>query len=446
MQAHTCQEAANQIVQLSDEVKKAIEKYIAMNMTRKRIIQQIRIDLPNEPADKKQIVSYYKKYRKELFGKANTSVEDMVNFCAQNDQIPDDPDVAFVLAYDHSPIIAEGDASDDIEDILLQRAFDAVDEELDDDEEQLEQPWIRYIVSTKRFLTNSAKSKNICADGTKKVIVQKYPLLVFGATDMDSTQRFHLLAVMVSKYERASDFEFGFKAIQNGIQRVHNEQFEPKILMRDAAFAIHNGFVSVFGDDTISLMCYAHVIRAVDRRPVETGADKEAIKKDIGRLRLSYDKKTFDTGCQLFLDKWEKFAPMFTQYFDQTWIKQNCNWYNGACIRMVKTNNCIENWNGNLKRYHTHWKITGLNQFKIDLMGIVSKESKEYEKDKALFKSDVTISNNMRKEGWSFSKTKSIIRRKGDDGNGYCYLRKGDSTTALSDSDVDTFLYTVHTV
>lgn len=79
-QAHTCETASNKVNDLSDEMKKCIEKYVDMRMTPKPMIQRLRIDLPNDPADKKQILSYYKKYRKQLFGKANTSVEDMVTF------------------------------------------------------------------------------------------------------------------------------------------------------------------------------------------------------------------------------------------------------------------------------------------------------------------------------------------------------------------------------
>lgn len=257
---------------------------------------------------------------------------------------------------------------------------------------------------------------------------------------MDSTQHFHLLAVMISKYEKANDFQYGFKAIKDGIQLILNEEFAPKILMRDAALAIHNGFVNVFGPDITSLMCYAHVIRAVDRRPVEEGVNKNDIKKDFAALRLAYDERSFQTGSRLFLAKWGGIAPNFADYFESTWLNQNKNWYNGACRRMVKTNNGIENWNGALKRYHTHWKVSGLNQFKIDLMGILANESAEYVQDKAPFKHDVTISNRMMKDGHQFSKTKSIVRIKGKDGKGRCYLRKGDSTEKLTESQVNDFL------
>lgn len=462
-QDHTCETAENRVIKLSDEIKAGIEKYVGMRLTPKPMIQQLRKELPNDPAEKKQILAYYKKYRKELYGKSNTSVEDMVDFCLQNSDIPDDIDKAFVLSYERSTL---DDLNEEIGDKVqsLEKAFETneptvsgasavagtsaaarTSSVLETSEEQFDEPWIRYIVTTKRFLINSVTSKNICVDATKKIIVQRYPVLVFGTTDMDSTQRFHLIAAMVSKQERAADIEFGFKAIQMGMDRVLNQLYAPKILMRDAALAIHNAFISVFGNDTKSLMCVAHVARALDRRPVESHVKKDDIKKDFSLLRLAYSKEVFDVGCQLFLTKWRKFSPNFAKYFEDTWMRQNSEWYNGACYRMVSTNNGIENWNGNLKKYHTQWKITGLNQFKIDLMGIVAKESAEYGKDRPPFKKDVTISKNMMKEGFLLSKNKSIVRIKGADGKGRCYIRKGESKEPLTTDDVEQFVNAVYT-
>lgn len=245
---------------------------------------------------------------------------------------------------------------------------------------------------------------------------------------------------MVSKYERADDFAFGFRAIKDAYQRILNKEFAPKIIMRDAALAIHNGFEKVFGPDIISLMCYTHVIRAVDRRPVDSAANKKEIKKDLSTLRLAYDQRTFETGCVLFLAKYSITEPGFTDYFQNTWLRQNSNWYNGACRRMVSTNNNIEDWNVLLKRFGTYWKIHGLNQCKIDLMNILAKESAEYAQDKRPFKYDVTISNRMMKDGYDLSKTSSIVRQKGDDDKGRCFIRKGGSRDELTEAHVNEFL------
>lgn len=466
VQEHTHDTSPNKVQKLSQQMKDSIEKYVGLKITPKPMIQQLRIDFPDDPATKKQILAYYKKHRKDLFGRAKISVEDMISACKENEKVPEDFDTAFVLDYQHSPI-DDGHEENVEEDNPIERAFDKADEtaekeaseenaaeeevgeaevgeeEVDEEDvdEEFDEPWIRYIVTTKRLLQNSLIANNICADATKKIVVQKYPIFVFGTEDMDSTQHFHLVAVMISKYERGVDFEFGFRAIQEGYRRILEKEFVPKYLMRDGAFAIHNGCIRVFGDLIISLMCYVHVIRAVDRQPVTDPRHKADIKKDVFKLRCSYDKATFDKGCQLFLEKWAEYEQDFATYFENTWIRHNSQWFNGASYRMVSTNNGLENWNGGLKRYHTHWKITGLNQFKIDLMTIVSKESTSYKKgDTQPFKQDVVITNRTMKAGHDLSKFKSIVFVKGDDGKGRCYLRKGEDATKLNLAQVETFL------
>lgn len=52
-QAHTCDTAVNKVVRMSEEMKKSIEKYIGLKLTPKPMLQQLRKELPNDPALKK---------------------------------------------------------------------------------------------------------------------------------------------------------------------------------------------------------------------------------------------------------------------------------------------------------------------------------------------------------------------------------------------------------
>lgn len=203
-QAQTCETALNKIIQLPIEIERSIERFIELKMLPRNILAQLRVDFPIAEFTKSQVYSYYKKHRTMIFGKSKISVEDMVKFCQENSNVPDDMDKAFVLAYDHSPLHMEDETDDAIDNL------NAVNDGM---------PWFRYIASTKRLLMNSAISKNICADSTKKIMLHKYQVLHIGTTDLDSTKH-----------------------------------------MRDAAMAIHNGYINVFGANTYSLMCYTHVI------------------------------------------------------------------------------------------------------------------------------------------------------------------------------------------
>lgn len=135
-----------------------------------------------------------------------------------------------------------------------------------DPNDENEVSWIRFIVTTKRLLQNSANSKIIHADATQKLIVQRYPVLVFGTTDLDAVQHFHLVAIMVSKHERTDDFYFGFAVIRAGLQKIENVEFNPEYLMADAAGAIHAAARRAFGSIKKVLMCYANVKTNVNKQ------------------------------------------------------------------------------------------------------------------------------------------------------------------------------------
>lgn len=121
-------------------------------------------------------------------------------------------------------------------------------------------------------------SKNIHADATYKMTIQNYPILVFGTTDQDSVHYFHLLGIMVSRYERAEDFEFGFKTIRDTIAISFEHLFEPEALMSDAAGAIKNGFKAVYGEDKLDLTCFAHVMMAINKQSTNVVVQHDEIE------------------------------------------------------------------------------------------------------------------------------------------------------------------------
>lgn len=224
--------------------------------------------------------NYIKSYRKRAFGEPAVSIEDMIDFCEQRLAVPEDVDEPFVIAYGHSKLpnqLNEPESSDE-----------------EDDEST---NWFRYIMTTKRLLHN-AKTANIAhTDATNKIVIQRYPLLIFGATDKTPERKFHPIAYMVSKHETADDFAFGFKAIRSAMLFETNTNFSPEYLMADAAAAVGNGFKRVFGDENTVLMCEAHMKRAVDRRKFNDADNhKEPLKADLDKLKLAYNDTSFRQG------------------------------------------------------------------------------------------------------------------------------------------------------
>lgn len=244
---------------------------------------------------------------------------------------------------------------------------------------------------------------------------------------------------MVSKYEKAEDYEFAFNAIKNGMQQIVNP-----VLMSDAAPAIRNGYLKVFDKDSTILMCYAHVKMAVDKRKYASIENKTNIKDDLSFLRLACDEDIFKIGCELFLEKWKTPEPEFVEYFTRYWIQQNKNWYTGACFRTPNTNNSLESFNGSMKIHSTFWKRKSLGEFKVQLLDIVTKRSQEYIMVKAIFQSTINVSKNTMKEGLKYSKIKKVFYKKEDGGKVRCFMLKGDNRSEITEKQVNEFLNTQH--
>lgn len=365
---HDHEDSDNKVTAMTDEVKALVKQYVQLeHLTLKPILYRLR-DMKDkivQPEDY-QVKSYIKRVKKELYGEAVVSLQDMVEYCKQNSQIPDDIDDAFVLDFEHSPLSSNSEEETD------------QDDDDDDDDEEDENSnvvpkgnWIRYIVTTKRLLMNSAQSKIVHSDATYKVVVQRFPVLNFGTTDQGDKQHFHLMGMMVSKYERTADYAFGFKALRDGVKKVTEKEFEPKVLMADAAAAIGNAFKKTFGNDTTIMMCFTHVISAVDRKRMGDQDNKAMIKADLRKLRFAPTKYAFDAACNLFIEKWSVHEPEFTEYFQKVWLDRNSNWFSGAHYRVPTTNNAMEGYHKHLKAYQLYWRQNGIGVFKACVLFII---------------------------------------------------------------------------
>jgi hypothetical protein len=92
---------------------------------------------------------------------------------------------------------------------------------------------------------------------------------------------------------------------------------KPTTLSADAAPAITNGFIEVFGEPEHRVMCYSHVIRNCDKRIVSI-QDKETrqqIRNDIGSLQLATSKEAFEAASSLFLAKWSEANDIYINIF-----------------------------------------------------------------------------------------------------------------------------------
>lgn len=196
----------NRICEIPDETKKAIKDMFDIGINKPSIfinkLMMQKIELP----DKRKFDSYLKKLRSEKFGSDKIDLADLKNWLQDNTVIPIDKNKSFVVDFDVS-----------------------LDEK---------NPYFRFIIST--------TSDKVHTDGTYKCNWQGYPVLQIGTTDMHRS--YHPFGVAVTKNERADDYAFLFESIKKGLKNVYNIDYKPNILICDAADAIKNGFIQVFGE------------------------------------------------------------------------------------------------------------------------------------------------------------------------------------------------------
>ena len=119
----------------------------------------------------------------------------------------------------------------------------------------------------------------------------------------------HSTSLSICSGETADDFAFVFRSVKVMIDKLFFMSvptYSPQILIADGAEAITNGFIAIFVL-YIRIMCWAHVVRAVDKRLNVTALKdyKNEIMGDIYALQLSFSPLNFKYSSDLFLMKWK---------------------------------------------------------------------------------------------------------------------------------------------
>lgn len=270
-------------------------------------------------------------------------------WCEENSSMPDDETPPFVLSY-------EIDSSDE----------DSVR--------------FRFLVTSKLLLRSAIGAEKIHSDATYKLNWYGFPVLLVGTTDL--YRKFHVFGVAVCTHETETDFRFVFGALKNGLIEKFNVVLTPKYLISDAAKSIQNAFKGVFGENTTSIMCWFHMKKAVKHHLESFVTDRRTRNTfwaDLDHLQLAKSTKIFDIAADLFIPKWERISSDFTKYFTTEWLNKNRNWYEAYAKRVPSTNNALESFNRLIKDEQTLRERTDLNQFRVEMFGMIKQWSVEYD-------------------------------------------------------------------
>lgn len=172
---------------------------------------------------KVQLNNYLSDRRRVKFGHHTIHLGELEKWIHDHEAIPEDEDKPFVMKY----WILESD-----------------------------QPIFRFVLTTRKLLKFVCSSDVFHADATYKLIWQGFPVLIVGTTNKD--RKFYPLCLGVSTNEQEEDFEMIFSGLKEKVHSLFDHDLQPKVLVCDAAQAIKNAFIHVFGSDTTVRMCWAH--------------------------------------------------------------------------------------------------------------------------------------------------------------------------------------------
>lgn len=377
-------------LRVTEPIKEMIKKWYDDQFSPSRIRFKLRDDenIPqmNQPTIR-QIKNVIANYKIEKFGAQPLTMADLTKIMQELSVVPDDEHKGFVVKFERSP------------------------------PDQKE----RYFL-----LRNAQNATVIHADATYKVTTEKLPLIVVGCSD--SAGKFHLGGIMVSSHENGDAFACAFQGFREGIEKFANKRIDPEYLVADADAAIHNGFHTVFDKDNRVIMCYAHVMRNVNKKYTFAKKDnKKELLNDLRSLHKSGTEDTFSQGCELFVDKWKTAEAEVTKKIDGSWFRKNNTWYIGSAERVPKTNNLLERFNGLIKQQQTFHLKQPLKMFINTTLKIVSQRSREYVMDKNVFASDLVISDDQIRAGCDFN-AKFVADRMKENGemDFYVYCDKTD--------------------
>lgn len=192
--------------------------------------------------------------------------------------------------------------------------------------------------------------------------------------------------------------------------------------MADAAFQIQNGFEHTFphvvGLENFILMCWFHVMKAIQKFKFECVDNKEQIKNDIRTLHKCANVIVFRHAVKLFLLQWSEKEPKFYDYFRSEWVQKHPNWFCAANLKVPNTNNLVEGTNATFKKNHTLRRRQPLTMFKETLVKMLSHISQMYvrEREKKIFHESPQIETAAWKRAVEYakdSKTKQKVFKHG---------------------------------
>lgn len=339
------------------ETKKASSVILHIDAARRE--QQLFVDEPN-PTNK-QLEYILKKFNSKETGKL-IHLGDLAKWCEEKCNYPTNGDEAFVLSHE----------------IITTK----------------EKQGFHFTVTTPNLLKKLSKMKTICIDATYKLNWMGFPLVVLGT--VDRKKHFHPMLYGCTSHETTDDYIFVFNSIKIGAATYFpSNNFSPKTLIADGADQIRSAYYKVFECAERDIMCFAHVVRNIRKRPFAAKLNKALIIDDIRRMQLAPSPSAFGVMSKLFITKWQDIEPNFVSYFQQQWLGTHVNWYEGEAHYTPSTNNALESHNSVIKKKITFRRRLPLEEFLPAMLKMTTDISKQLSEGIRIVASEPDISRDV---------------------------------------------------
>lgn len=147
--------------------------------------------------------------------------------------------------------------------------------------------------TTPKLMQKLQNQKFLQVDATFKTTWMGFPLLVAGFSD--ANRKFYPTMLAIVSREYTSAYEKMFEEIKH----FEENEYIPEYVMADGAASITHALNSVFGIQSMRLMCYFHVVQRIKNKVKEFKLSEEDIRTvldDIEILRAAPNTNEFWLG------------------------------------------------------------------------------------------------------------------------------------------------------
>jgi hypothetical protein len=145
-------------------------------------------------------------------------------------------------------------------------------------------------MSSKSLMSNIEKTHVHHTDGTYKITINGFPVVVYGVTDMKG--QFHPISFMLTSHEQEEDFVYFYRSLIKQAELMSLE-YNPQYMMQDACRASFNAVEKCF-PDAIILMCYFHVVENIRKHKHLIDSDQyEELKSDIAAIHMAISQSEY---------------------------------------------------------------------------------------------------------------------------------------------------------